>query len=237
MIDIHTHLLFGVDDGCKTIEDSVKMIESAFSNGITDIILTPHYSYLRKYTVNMETMNTNYLVLKEELKKRKIKMNLYLGSEIDQTNDIFDFLENKKCHTLNDTKYILVDFGMQKCRIDDYCYELVVKGYTPIIAHPERYRYVTDISDYKKWRSTGALIQVNAGSFYSAKDSQTKKMAKLALKHKLIDFIASDTHMNGKRFYYLKKIHQYVISKYGNKYADKVFIDNPKRLGVKYNEY
>ena len=164
MIDIHTHLLFGVDDGCKTIEDSIMMIESAILYGVTDIILTPHYSYQRKYTASKEVINTNFLILKDELEKRNLKMNLYLGSEIDQTKDIFHFLENEECLTLNNTKYVLVDFGMKKCDIDDYCYELIVKGYKPIIAHPERYRYISDIKEYKKWKKTGALIQINASS-------------------------------------------------------------------------
>ena len=231
MIDIHTHLLFGVDDGCKTLEDSVKMIESAFSNGITDIILTPHYSYLRKYTASIKETEDKYLLLKATLKERDIKVNLYLGSEIDQTSDIFDFLENKKCHTMNDSKFVLIDFGMQKCcSIDDYCYELIVKGYTPIIAHPERYRYITDIKEYKKWKKTGALIQINATSIYHPKSPQAKKMAKLALKNKLVDFIASDTHSNPKNFTYLKKAYQYGLNNIDNKYVKDIFITNSKAI-------
>ena len=230
MIDIHTHLLFGVDDGCKTLEDSVKMIESAISYGITDIILTPHYSYLRKYTASSQKVEENFSLLKAVIKHRGIKMNLFLGSEIDETEDIFDFLEKHECHTMNDTKYVLIDFGMKKCNIDDYCYELIVKGYTPIIAHPERYRYITDINDYKKWRKTGALIQINAGSIFNKHSAQTKKMAKLACKLRLVDFIASDTHMDPKRFEYLKKAYQYGLKKSDKENLEKIFFSNQKKI-------
>jgi len=230
MIDIHTHLLFGVDDGCKTLEDSIKMIESALSYGITDIILTPHYSYLRKYTANRRKAEENFLILKGVIKHRGIKMNLYLGSEIDETDDIFDFLENKECNTMNDTKYVLIDFGMKKCNIDDYCYELIVNGFIPIIAHPERYSYVKDISEYKKWRETGALIQINAGSIFNKHSAQTKKMARLACKLRLVDFVASDAHTDPVRFANLIKAYHHGSKKSDKENIEKIFFSNQKKI-------
>jgi len=230
MIDIHTHLLFGVDDGCRTLEDSIEMIEAAVSHEITEIILTPHYSYLRKYTKNKKIIEDNFIILKDEVKKRNINMNLYLGSEIDETDDIFDFLENQKCHTMNNTKYVLIDFGMKKCNIDEYCYELIVKGYKPIIAHPERYRYITDINEYRKWKKTGALIQINANNIFNSNSSQTKKMARLACKNRLVDFIASDAHKDPKRFEYLQKAYLYGLKKSDKENIDKLFFSNSKKI-------
>ena len=230
MIDIHSHVLFGVDDGCSTIEESVEMIESAFYYGVTDIILTPHYSYKRKFTSSKTILNRNFKALKEVLNKKNIEVNLYLGSEIDETDDIHEFLKNEECNTMNDTKYVLIDFGMRKCDIDDYCYELIVRGYTPIIAHPERYQYVDDINIYKKWKKTGALIQINANNIFHAQNFQIKKMAKLALKNKLVDFIASDAHKNPNSFEYLEKAHEYMNKKNDKKYSDQVLNLNPKLL-------
>lgn len=228
MIDIHTHLLFGVDDGCKTIEESLEMIEKAIEVGITDLFVTPHYSFRRKFTVTYDVIEERFLLLKDAVSQKGLKVNLYLGSEIDETSDLNNFLENQMCHKLNDSKYVLIDFGTREAAIDDICYELIVEGYIPIIAHPERYSYIKDLDTFKQWKKTGALIQINASSIFSSK--QIQKRVKKLIKNNLVDFVSSDSHRNSSTFEYLKQAYQYIGRKLGTEKTKIIFISNPKKI-------
>lgn len=203
MIDIHCHVLYGVDDGCKTLDDSLRQIKKAISVGVTKLILTPHYAPLRGYVSSKETLEANFTILKEAVQDLPIE--LYLGREVDKIDTIDLLLEENKIQTMNSTKYVLVDFGMDKYDIDEYCYELIINGYIPIIAHPERYNYISDVKTYHKWKKTGALIQINAVSLFHPKSKTVKKRARYLLKEGLVDFVASDAHNNPESFEYLKK--------------------------------
>lgn len=226
MLDMHCHLLPGVDDGCDTFEQSIKMIKKAISIGITDIILTPHYAPLRGYVLSVQEIKTKFNELLDIVKIEKLDINLFLGREIDEIKDIELLLNNGDVETLNDTKYVLIDFGMQKADIDEYCYELIVNGYKPIIAHPERYNYVNSVQDYHKWKKTGALIQMNATSLFKSRNKKTRARAKYLLKSGLVDLVASDCH--GFEFQYdsLEKVHKLVKNKYKSnditKYTNKL---------------
>ncbi|BCR36292.1 tyrosine-protein phosphatase [Mariniplasma anaerobium] len=228
MIDIHTHLLFDVDDGCKKIEDSLEMIEKAIEVGITDLFVTPHYSFRRKFTVTYDVIEERFLLLKEAVAQKGLKVNLYLGSEIDETSDLNNFLENNMCHKLDNSKYVLIDFGTREAVIDDICYELIVEGYIPIIAHPERYSYIKDFNTFKQWKETGALIQINASSLFASK--QIKKQVKKLIKNNLVDFVSSDSHRNSSTFEYFKQAYQYIEKKQGIEKAKMIFISNPKKI-------
>jgi len=223
MKDIHSHILFGVDDGCKTMEDSIRMIESAIKHGYTELVLTPHFSYLRKYTAGISKISKHFNLLKDKIKSLGLKIELYLGNEIDETKDIIELLKNGEAQTINNTKHVLIDFGVRDCDIDEYCYNLIVNGYIPIVAHPERYKYITDIKEYRKWKKTGALIQINASSLINPPNSKIKRMAKLAIRNKLVDFVATDAHINPKSFEYADKAYHKYLKKYNKEYLDKIF--------------
>lgn len=210
---MHSHILYGVDDGCKTIIDSIRMIRKAIDVGVTDIILTPHYAPLRGYVISFDEVNAKFIKLKAKVNELGLKINLFLGREIDQIADIGRLLNEKVIHSINETKFILIDFGMEKADIDECCYEIIVSGYTPIIAHPERYNYITNENDYKQWKKTGALIQINASSLIHTKSKNTKKVAKFLLKNKLIDFIGSDVHKNEASYDYFKQAYKLVNKK------------------------
>ncbi len=225
MIDIHCHLIPGVDDGSKTLEDSITLIKKAIEVGITDIVLTSHYGKQRGYTPSHEEIMKGYNSLQEEVKKHDLKVNLYLGREIDATEDIESLLKENKVETLNNTKYVLVDFGMEKANIDEICYELIVAGYIPIIAHPERYKY-SKLEHFLKWKKTGALIQMNSSSLYHNPSKETRKKAKYLLKNNLIDILASDTHRWEHTYIEFDKIVKLINKKYKkinlNKHVTKI---------------
>lgn len=218
MIDMHNHVLFGLDDGCKTIEESIQMIQKAVSVGVTDLICTPHYAPLRGYVASWELITNNFKKLEQRVQELQIPIHLYLGREIDEVKHIEELLQNKTVQTLNNTTYVLVDFGMNKTDIDEYCYELIINGYKPIIAHPERYNYITDYKDFHKWKKTGALLQINASSLFHPKNKQVKKQVEYLLKQGLVDLIGSDCHRNDKNYEDFQKACKVMDKKYkGNK--------------------
>jgi protein-tyrosine phosphatase len=222
MLDMHNHVLFGVDDGCQTIEESITMIQAAVDAGVTDLILTPHYGPKRHYMATHEEIQTNLKQLKETVQQLALPINLYLGREIDEIDNIVELLNNKTLETMNDTTYVLIDFGMAKCDIDEYCYNLIINGYKPIIAHVERYNYLEDFTLFQKYKRTGALIQVNASSILHPKTKQIKKKVQYLLKNGLIDLVASDAHRNPKSYSDLKQTIELIHKKHKNNPINKI---------------
>lgn len=216
MIDMHNHVLFGVDDGCKTLDESLQMIEQAISVGVTDLIMTPHYAPLRGYVATNEIIENHFQQVVQAAKEHDLSIRLYLGREIDEVKHIEELLDNDKIKPMNHTKYVLVDFGMNKTDIDEYVYEMIINGYQPIIAHPERYNYISDSADFHKWKKTGALLQINASSLFHPKNKQVKKHAGYLLKHGLVDMVGSDCHRNPQNYNDFAKAVQLVQKKYKN---------------------
>lgn len=216
MLDMHNHVLYGVDDGCQTIEESLTMIRKAESIGVTDLLLTPHYGPMRGYVATNDVIESKIEELKQRLDKENISVRLHLGREIDEVDNIQDLLAAGVVKTLNATKFVLVDFGMKQTDVDEAVYELIINGYQPIIAHPERYNYISDPQDFHKWKRTGALLQLNATSVYHPKNKQVKKHALYLLKHGLVDFIGSDGHRSEKNYDDFAKLMKKLPAKYSN---------------------
>lgn len=209
MIDIHTHILPNVDDGSSDFDTSCKLLELELENGVNKVICTPHQNYLN--------LNKELLIEKFNEFKNKINLDieLYLGSEIYYYKGFLNDLENGKLLTINNSKYILIEFSTsQNTDIIDIVYSIKLKGYIPIIAHIERYSYLNN-EDYLKIKKEGALIQINASSFNY---SNTKKIIKYLLKNNLVDFVASDCHDLNRRSVDFFKIKKYIYKKYKEQY-------------------
>ncbi len=223
MIDIHAHVLPEVDDGAKSIEEAIEMIQEAIDNQVTGICLTPHYKLHNNYI-------TSNIILQDKYKKvieQGFKIDLFLGREIDHYDEILSKEELSKHLTLNSSKYILIEFTNQDTNIEDSVYEISLNGYVPVIAHVERYDQITDYSCYRKLKETGALLQVNASSIVMPKNKKIKKRMNYLLKHKLVDIIASDAHKPGD-YESMSRCYQYIEKTYGYNYAEMIFVTNPK---------
>lgn len=209
MLDIHTHILPNVDDGSADINTSIRLLELELENGVNKVICTPHQNYLNK--------NKDLLVQKFNEFKNNINLDieLYLGSEIYYYKEFLKDLENNKLLTLNNSKYVLIEFSTtQNTDIPEIVYSIKLKGYIPIIAHIERYSYLNK-EDYLKIKNEGALIQINASSFNY---SNTKKIIKYLLKNNLVDFVASDCHDLNKRSVDFSQIKKYILKKHKDQY-------------------
>lgn len=208
MIDIHSHLIYGVDDGSKDIETSLKVLSNLSENGVTDIILTPHYivdtNYVSKKTDNIKKLKE----LQREVKKLGININLYLGNEIYIDKDILKYIKENKMCSLNNTEYILVELPMSGVYEDylDIFNNLINIGFKVILAHPERYTsFQKDYSLINEVVATGVLLQSNIDSIIGGYGKEAKKTMKYILKNKLVSFVGTDIHNNKSDYSYINK--------------------------------
>ena len=196
MIDIHTHIIPFVDDGSSSLEDSIKMVKHEIDIGVDFIICTPHHIYTR-YEVSVEDIKKNYNLLKAEVEKQNIPIKLALGQEIcySHREDIISMLQEGKLLTLDNTNYILLEFSFTREPedISDVIYNFTIKGYKVIIAHVERYAWIT-LDKVKEMKLEGAYIQVNSNAVIGATNGKEKRFVKKLLNLKLVDIVASDVH-------------------------------------------
>lgn len=229
MIDMHNHVLFGVDDGAFTIQESIEMILTAYRNGTKKMILTPHYYRDRNYlsTVSENTQKLN--MLRNELEKRGCQMELFLGNELFIESDLDVLLETGKVLPLADSRYVLVEFPMDeyKGEYDEYLYNLTVSGYKVIIAHPERYAFVQEKPAFcETWVENGYYLQSNADSL---KYRNKKKVIDYLLKRGWLSFMASDAH-NKYRNAVLSNAFIQIEKDYSFEIARMLFEDNPDAI-------
>ena len=224
MIDIHSHFLFGVDDGSPDIDSSVSMLKRAYEDGVTDVICTPHF---RKnvFEPSKELIEKNFALLKAA---NPYPVNLYLGQEIAKFGQMFSKLKAGELLTINGTKYVLLEFKyIEDGDIEETVYDALYSGFKPIIAHVERYEYVKP-KNIEKMIDAGALIQVNADSLVLKRGAAFKKRVERYLKEGLVHFVANDMHYS--REYCMKKAYDYVFQKFDRETADDLFKENGKIL-------
>ena len=196
MVDIHTHVIPYVDDGSPNLETSIAMIKHEISIGVDTIICTPHHIFHR-YEKSVEEIKNNFQLLKEAVEKENLPIKLLLGQEICYTHreDTLAMLKEGKLLTLNNTNRVLLEFSFTREPEDilDIIYNFSVNGYEVIVAHVERYEWIT-LDKVKALRSEGALIQINSNSYLGLTTWKEKRFTKKLLKLDLVDFVASDTH-------------------------------------------
>lgn len=227
MIDIHSHIIFSVDDGSKSLEQSIQYLKEAKKIGVNKVVCTPHISHDNKEKALK--IVKNFKELKEEAKKYNI--DLYLGNEIMIKDNTIDLLKNKKLTTLNNSKYVLIELKRSENRNFDNVVSILTdfvdQGYFPILAHPEFYVNYRNINNYRKLKENGILLQIDSTSLLFTRSSRkTRKFAKKLLHERLVDFVATDSHCTKKRDYLsLKKTYK-KVKKMDKKYADIIFNEN-----------
>ena len=208
MIDVHSHLIFGVDDGCKTIDESIDILKGLYNMGITDTIITPHYINETNY-VSPKLTNLKKLVeIKERLIKENININVYLGNEVYIDKQISQCVKQNKICTLNNTEYILIELPMSGIYTDyiDIFSNLINEGFKVILAHPERYTaFQNDFNKVYELKDIGVLFQCNLGSILGEYGKEAKKTIKRLLKEDLIYMIGTDIHHRKDKYDLLEK--------------------------------
>lgn len=232
MIDLHSHIIPGVDDGAKTLTESVELIRELVKFGVTDIVATPHFITDSRYQ-SLKKSNLKLLnELKSALTDEGIDVNIYLGNEIYIDKNIKSLLEKNKISAIGDSKYLLIEMPLDEefPNYEDIFLELLNDGYRVILAHPERYAIVQeDFGKVKELFDMGVLLQCNLGSIVGKYGKEAKKVTKRLAKEKMIFAIGSDIHHAG-RGEYLIKGPQKLAKYYSDKELKKVLVDNPRKI-------
>lgn len=201
MIDIHSHIIPGVDDGAKDMDTAISMLRTAEKDGTKTIIATPHFWY-GYYENNYIDTVQNVQKLSNKAKEKGININILPGAEIFLDGHTLELYKEGAIRGLNSTRYLLVELPMDRLPEDAFesLYELKLLRAEIIIAHPERYVYIikkpSNINDFL---DEGYYFQINMGSISGIFGKEIKKTAEILLKHRIPSFIASDAHTNGHR--------------------------------------
>ena len=236
MIDIHCHILPGVDDGAKDLEDSLEMARIAQREGIKTIINTSHYHPDFDYVVG-ERLSEELVKFNTILKEHNIDVEVLMGNELYYSDNLLEYIDKKEFHTLNNSKYILIEFAPTRFpkNLCDVVYELKIRGYIPILAHVERYQEVQESPKLiEEVIEEGALIQVNVSSVLGKGPSYYNRISDILLNRNMVHFIGTDAHGSNRRRPLMKESYEYVSKKYGKDRANRLFLDNPN--SVKNNE-
>lgn len=228
MIDFHTHILPNLDDGSQSIEETFNLIKEAEKAGFDKIISTSHYMENYYETENRER---EFWIdsLSQQFPSQNINVKLYIGNEIYITENIIELLKEGKASTINNTSYVLFEmpFNTEPMNLYDVIYEMLKNKLVPILAHPERYRYVqkdpTILSDLIE---KGVLMQSNYGSIIGQYGKREKILVMEFLKNHMIHFLGSDVHKQGTIYPKIPKIIKDLKDKLDEEYVDELTTEN-----------
>ena len=195
IIDLHNHILPGVDDGARSIDDAVEMAALAAQCGIKKIIATPHYQY--GVSASPETLENAFHALCSALEYEKIGVTLEKSMEIMATDNLPELLQQRKVWTYPNTSYFLVEFAPdENWEYFDWLLDrCAAAGFTPVIAHPERYHAVRRHPEMaQRWQEKGYGVQVNRDSLLGLLGEHSFYCADLLLRKGWANCIASDAH-------------------------------------------
>lgn len=227
-IDVHSHVLPGLDDGSRSMEQSLEMLRIAHSEGIEVMIATPH-NMPGKGQPPREKVLERMQNLQEEARREGIPIQLVMGTEYFYREEVPELLEDGRGISMNGSEYVLVEFDPM-VEVRYFCnalQDIMGAGYTPIVAHVERYAKVMAKSAIlKDLKKVGVLLQVNAASVIGDNGRIAKRDVKKLLKEKMVDFVGTDTHSDGRRAPRMEKCAAYLTKKYGVDYAWELLRSN-----------
>ena len=230
--DIHTHILPGVDDGAPDMQEACALVRMAWQNGTRILFLTPHYR--GKYKENsLGWLREVFSMLSQLVAEEFPDMKLYLGHEIHYENDAPEKLLQGQMLTMNGSRFVLLEFPMNALRsqIIMGVSEIIRCGFTPIIAHAERYNvFRADDKLANEVLAMGARIQMNADSIMGKYGFSVKRFCHKLLKAHKVHFVATDAHDRTERPPLLRKCFLRVSKKYGQDYAARIFCENAQSL-------
>lgn len=229
MIDIHSHLLPGLDDGPRTMEESVAMVQVAAQTGTTDIVATPH--------ANLEFAFDPRLVAAKAAELAAAvgqTIRIHTGCDFHFFYDqLQDALANPFKYTINGRRYLLVEFPdlLIPKTVDEVLVRLGALGIVPVITHPERNRLLQQQRErLEEWVRVGCLIQVTAQSFFDRFGSEARDFSRELMRRGLVHFVASDAHDCEDRPPRLDEAYSYVARQYGPERATRLLVANPRAV-------
>ena len=229
MIDIHSHIIWEVDDGASDIEESLVMLEAAWQSGTTDIVATPHLNDRFAYQAELTEQRAAELAARVAGKPR-----IHRGCEVHlNVDNVEQVRRSPASYTINGTQYLLVEmpnFHVGR-HVETVLKQLIAEGISPIVAHPERNPVLQKNRQMLEgWVELGCLLQLTALSVTGGFGGPAKAASTWLLRRGLAHIVASDSHDPVRRHPRLKEAYSEVSSSYGTDYADALFRDNPRNI-------
>lgn len=234
MIDLHAHILPGVDDGARDIQDSLEIAAMAVDSGVDIMVATPHSNQMGRFeNYYSRQLHEKFRELKIAIKQEQIPLVILEGMEIFASEDMGEKIRNQRLIGMNHTDYYLVEFPFEAepVWIKECLKKVLKENKTPLIAHPERYFCVQDFPEIVyEWILNGCYTQMNKGSILGRFGKRIWETSQVLLENDLITCMASDTHGFLARTPHMRKVKDHLIRNGGLGYAYHLLEKNPGRI-------
>jgi protein-tyrosine phosphatase len=229
MVDLHHHLLYGLDDGSPDLETSVAMARAAAADGITHVVATPHASSSWRFDPDLVAARLG--TLRQTLAREAIPLTIASGCDFHISyENVQDALANPRKYTIGDTDYLLIelpDFGLSP-HLSEILYQLRMGGMVPILTHPERNPTLQrDPSRMADWLRNGLLTQITTSSVLGQMGKAAERVAHKLLADRWVHFLATDAHNLDSRPPRMREACHLVAKRYGADYAERLCTTNP----------
>lgn len=233
MIDIHSHILPGVDDGSENFEKTLAMLEMACDSGVSTIVATPHCMPGVYNNIVSEKLEEKWKKFIGLINRYELPLQICRGMEVMLTDETLGLIRKKNVWSLNGSRYLLVEFAFDED--PDFCREALKKvkayGYVPVVAHPSRYYFVQSWPQIVyDWYMMGCAIQVNKGSLLGRFGRKEYNTAHSLLRHGLVTCVASDAHGIRQRTTRMDELREMLAERYSENYAYMLMQENPSRI-------
>lgn len=232
MIDIHCHLLPGLDDGPGNIDKALSMARLAVDDGIHGVICTPHWHPML-WPNERGAILQALADLRHRLDTEGIPLRVWAGSELALDADLAERLAEGRLGTLNDGRWVLLELpgAFPPPGIEDYLWMLRRGGYEVVLAHPERYAYIQkDPMRLHAWVEMGVAVQITASSLLGRFGPEVSTLCRVLLEHKLVHFLASDAHGTRSRRPMLGDALRAAADAVGSQSARRLVADYPESV-------
>lgn len=238
-IDIHSHIIFGADDGAESLGEAVRMLKMDRDEGAYAVFATPHWGRENGYAPDAAGVMQKFELLKERAAEEVPEVKLYLGTEWYCAWELADRVHRRDAFRMNETDFVLAEFleygnvyeSWEKIR--DNLLELQRRGFRPILAHPERYKAMQENRErLRELHEKGILLQVNSFDLELNSGARTRELSQWLAKERMISFIGSDMHGAGwpKRTPKMKEGLWWLYEHTDEAYADAVAFGNAEKL-------
>ncbi|MBC8313052.1 MAG: phosphoesterase [Candidatus Cloacimonetes bacterium] len=231
MIDIHSHILPGLDDGAENFEQSFEILNELINQGVKEVIVTPHI-ISGSYDNNRKTIDEKFDELSAKIVKNKLQIKIHKGAEIYFEPNLIEKVKREKL-SLAGSSYILVESDLQRFpnNFFETLFEFQFEDFIPILAHAERYfQFINNFDFLLDIANRGILIQTNCGCLLGDYGEKIQVLTHKMLEVGCIHFVASDVHNLAKRPILMDAAYQYLSEKYSENLAELLMYENPKKV-------
>jgi protein-tyrosine phosphatase len=232
VIDLHCHLLPGIDDGATDLEMSLAMARMACHDGIRTIACTPHI-YPGLYENNATGIRNAIARLQGELNKRRIPLRLVEGADVHLQPDLIEGIRGGRIPTLARSRYLLLEppHHVAPPGFEASVFQLSVSGYVPVVTHPERLTWIEDhYAIFERLAQSGVWMQITSGSLTGRFGRRPKYWAERMLDEGLVDILATDSHHPSRRPPLLREGHDAAAARVGAEEAHHMVVTRPKGI-------